>query len=141
MYGLLTVSLVLVYVGSVVVLRGLVFGSTGRSSQLVVVASTLAVAALFGPLRRRIQAAIDRRFYRGRYDAAGTLAAFGAKLRDETDLDTLGGDLVRVVEETVRPAHAALWLRGAGREDEKEQKMPRGRFRNALRNGGETAGL
>ncbi len=140
-YGLLTASLVLVYVGSVVVLRGLVFGSTGRSSQLVVVASTLAVAALFGPFRRRIQGAIDRRFYRSRYDAARTLAAFSSRLRDETDLDSLGGDLVRVVEETVRPAHAALWLRWPGREDEKEQKILRGRFRNAVRNGRETAGL
>ena len=110
-YGLLTVSLVLVYVGSVVALRGLVFGFTGRSSQLVVVASTLAVAALFVPLRRRIQGAIDRRFYRRKYDAAKTLEAFSARLRDDTDLEALGENLVGVVRETVQPAHARLWLR------------------------------
>ncbi len=116
-YGLLTVSLVLVYVGSVAVLRGLVFGFTGRSSQLVVVASTLAVAALFVPLRRRIQGAIDRRFYRKKYDAAKTLEAFSARLRDETDLGALGADLVGVVRETVQPAHARLWLRPRGRRE------------------------
>jgi MFS family permease len=110
-YGLLTLSLVLVYVVSVVLLRGLVFGFTGRSSQLVVVASTLAVAALFGPLRRRIQGAIDRRFYRSKYDAAKTLAAFSARLREETDLERLGDEMVSVVKETVRPAYASLWLR------------------------------
>jgi hypothetical protein len=110
-YGLLTTSLVLVYVGIVVLLREIFFGFTGRSSQLVVVASTLAVAALFGPLLRRIQGAIDRHFYRGKYDAAKTLEAFSAKLRDETDLDRLGDELVSVVKETMRPAHASLWLR------------------------------
>ncbi len=113
-YGSLTVTLAALYLGSVVLLRGLVFGFTGRSSQLVVVASTLAVAALFGPLRRRIQSTIDRRFYRSKYDAAKTLAAFGARLRDETDLDSLGDDLVGVVRETVRPEHASLWLRSSG---------------------------
>ncbi|MDP9440244.1 MAG: hypothetical protein M3P49_16130 [Actinomycetota bacterium] len=116
-YATLTVSLLLIYVGSVVVLRGLVFGFTGRSSQLVVVASTLAVAALFVPLRRRIQGAIDRRFYRKKYDAAKTLEAFSARLRDETDLGALGADLVGVVRETVQPAHARLWLRPRGRRE------------------------
>jgi len=120
-YGSLTVTLAALYLGSVVLLRGLVFGFTGRSSQLVVVASTLAVAALFGPLRRRIQSAIDRRFYRSKYDAAKTLSAFGARLRDETDLDSLGDDLVGVVRETVRPEHASLWLRSSGR-DRKEER-------------------
>jgi MFS family permease len=114
-YGLLTLSLVLVYVVSVVLLRGLVFGFTGRSSQLVVVASTLAVAALFGPLRRRIQGAIDRRFYRSKYDAAKTLAALGEKLREETDLERLGDELVSAAKETVRPAQASLWLRPSGK--------------------------
>ena len=115
-YGLLTVSLVLVYAGSVVMLRGLLFGFTGRSSHLVVVASTLAVAALFGPLRRRIQAVIDHRFYRRKYDAARTLDAFGLRLRDGTDLGALSADLVSVVRETMLPARVSLWLRSPGRE-------------------------
>ncbi len=110
-YGTLTAVLAVVYLGSVVLLRGLVFGFTGQSSQLTIVASTLAVAALFGPLRRRIQGVIDRRFYRRKYDAAKTLEAYSAKLRDETDLDRLGDDLLAVVSETVQPAHASLWIR------------------------------
>ncbi len=114
-YGTLTVALVLVYVGCVVssqyVLRALV----GQESQLAVVASTLAVAALFGPLRRRIQDSVDRRFYRSKYDAKETLGAFSTRLREETDLDSLTGEMVLVVRETMQPEHASLWLKSSGR--------------------------
>jgi hypothetical protein len=120
-YGLLTLSLAVVYVGGIVSLQGLFRTLTGQESQLAVVASTLMIAALFGPLRRRIQSAIDRRFYRGKYDAAKTLEAFSSRLRDETDLESLSGDLVGVVRETVQPAHASLWLRGPGEKGEEER--------------------
>ncbi len=112
-YGLLTACLALVYFGVVVLLQTLFRGLTGGESQLAVVASTLAIAALFGPLRRRIQGFIDRRFYRKKYDARETLAAFGARLRDETDLERLGDELVSVVSETMQPTDASLWLRPA----------------------------
>jgi hypothetical protein len=112
-YGALTVSLALVYLGGVAVLQGLFRALTGQASSLAVVASTLAIAALFSPLRRRLQGLIDRGFYRRKYDAARTLASFSDRLRDETDLDGLGGDLVAVVRETVQPEHASLWLRPA----------------------------
>jgi hypothetical protein len=110
-YGSLTAMLALVYMGSIVVLQGLLRALTGQESQLAIVASTLAVATLFNPLRRRVQGFIDRRFYRRTYDAAKTLEAFSATLRDETNLDALRNDLVGVVRETMQPAHVSLWLR------------------------------
>jgi hypothetical protein len=110
-YGTLTAVLAGLYFGSIVVLQVLFRALTGGGSQLVVVASTLAIAALSNPLRRRIQGFIDRSFYRRKYDARKTLEAFSAKLRDDTDLDALSGDLVGVVRETMQPAHVSLWLR------------------------------
>jgi hypothetical protein len=110
-YGALTVMLVLLYVGSVVGLQYLLRTLTGQESQLAIVASTLAIAALFNPLRRRVQTVVDRLFYRRKYDAAKTLEEFSAKLRDETDLDEVNSDLVRVVRNTMQPEHVTLWLR------------------------------
>ncbi len=110
-YGSLTVTLVALYFGVIVVLQRLFVALTGQQSTLAVVASTLLIAALFNPLRRRIQGFIDRRFYRRKYDARKILEAFSAHLRDETNLDALGDDLVGVVRETMQPAHVSLWLR------------------------------
>ncbi len=110
-YGSLTATLVALYFGGIVVLQRFFVALTGEKSTLAVVASTLVIAALFNPLRRRIQSFIDRRFYRRKYDAAMTLAVFSAKLRDETDLHTLRDDLVGVVQETMQPAHVSVWLR------------------------------
>src|SRR5215218_8821506 len=112
-YGLLTAVLVGVYFGGVTATQALLGTLTSQEQlpQLVVVASTLVIAALFNPLRRRIQSFIDRRFYRKKYDARKTLEAFSAQLRDETDLEALRGDLVGVVRETMQPAHVSLWLR------------------------------
>jgi len=112
-YGLLTAILVSVYFGGVTATQALFQRLTDQQDlpQLVVVASTLVIAALFTPLRRGIQSFIDRRFYRRKYDARKTLEDFSAQLRDETDLNALSDDLVGVVRETMQPAHVSLWLR------------------------------
>jgi hypothetical protein len=112
-YGSLTGALVLMYFGSVATTQVIFRVLTGQEEQpqLVIVVSTLVIAALFNPLRRRIQALIDRRFYRRKYDAAKTLETYSAKLRDETDLDALNAELIGVVNETMQPAHVSLWLR------------------------------
>jgi hypothetical protein len=112
-YGVLTGTLALVYFGGVTATQAIFRALTGQEQQpqLAIVISTLVIAALFNPLRRRIQGFIDRRFYRRKYDAAKTLEAFSAKLRDETDLDALSDDLTNAVRETMQPAHVSLWLR------------------------------
>ena len=112
-YGSLTATLALVYFGGVASIQTLFRTLTGQEQQpqLAVIVSTLAIAALFNPLRTRIQSFIDRRFYRRKYDAAKTLAAFSARLRDETELESLESDLVSVIRETVSPYHVSLWLK------------------------------
>jgi hypothetical protein len=116
-YGALTLTLALVYFGSVVLLQRIFQAITGqRESPLVLVISTLLIAALFTPLRRRIQFAIDRRFYRRRYDAEQTLEAFAARLRQELDLDQISQRLVKTVSESMQPELTSLWVREAGKE-------------------------
>ncbi len=115
-YGALTATLALVYVGSVAGLQRLLSPVVGEGNNLAIVASTLLIAALFGPLRRRVQGFIDRRFYRRKYDAGRVVADFSERLRDETDLKALSDDLASVVGEALQPAHVSVWLRAPERE-------------------------
>ncbi len=115
-YGTLTASLALVYLGLIFALQYLLQGIINRNNDVVIVVSTLAIAALFQPLRRRIQSIIDRRFYRRKYDAARILAAFSDTMRDEVDLSKLSEHLLNVVQETMQPAHISLWLRETNQE-------------------------
>ena len=112
-YGSLTAALALTYLGGVATTQAVFRALTGQEqqSQLAIVVTTLVIAALFNPLRRRIQSFIDRRFYRRKYDAAKTLAVFNSRLREETDLDSLRVAVLGVVEETMQPEYASLWLR------------------------------
>ena len=115
-YSTLTATLGAIYIGSVAGLTALLPTVSGQHSTVALVIATLGAAALVQPLRRRIQSAIDRRFYRRKYDAAQALAAFSARLRDEVDLDAVTADLLAVVDDTMQPAHVALWLREPERE-------------------------
>ncbi len=111
-YSLLSGLIALTYFGLIIVLQSAFTALTGQAqNDFVTVASTLAIAALFLPLRRRVQDFIDRRFYRKKYDAAKTLAAFAATCRDETDLDKLTASLIAVVQETMQPENVTLWLK------------------------------
>lgn len=123
-YGILTGILALLYVGSILFLQYLLRGIIRQNNDVAIVISTLVIAALFQPLRGRIQAIIDRRFYRRKYDAARTVAAFGAVLRSEVNLSQLSEQLIAVVQETMQPAHVSLWLRPP--EHDGKQRAPWG---------------
>ena len=122
-YVTLTVILAGFYEGIIVVLQHLFRVLTGQESQVAAVASTLAIAAMFEPLRRRIQGLVDRSFYRRKYDAAKTLEALGAKLREETDLDALRDDVVGVARDTMQPAQVSLWVRPASKPEAKNSAL------------------
>ncbi|GAH34212.1 unnamed protein product, partial [marine sediment metagenome] len=110
-YAVLTALLLILYFGSVVLLQQFFRALTGQDSPIVIVISTLVIAALFSPLRNRVQNIIDRRFYRRKFDAQQALAAFAATARDEVDLDHLQVELVSIVQETMQPEQVSLWLR------------------------------
>jgi len=125
-YAILSATLGVVYFGGIVLLQRVFAGLTGQEKlpQLAIVVSTLAIAALFNPLRRRVQAFVDRRFYRRKYDAAKILEAFSTRLRSETDLDALNSALVGVVRETMQPEHVSLWLRPDTTPGEQTDRRP-----------------
>jgi len=122
-YGLLTGTLVVVYAGCIVGLQALLRGLLQQTSEVAIVISTLVIAVLFQPLRKRIQQGIDHRFYRRKYDAAHTLAAFSTILRNELDLSQLSEQLVAAVQETMQPAHVSLWLRKAEISRERNTRL------------------
>jgi len=122
-YGTLTVMLALVYFGLVIGLQALLRGIIGQDSSVAIVISTLAIAALFQPLRSHLQKIIDRRFYRSKYNAAKIIEAFSATLRNQVDLTTLSEQLVEVVQETMQPAHVSLWLRPPGQSRERNTRV------------------
>jgi hypothetical protein len=125
-YGLLTVILTAVYVGLVIGLQALLRGIISQDNSVAIVISTLAIAALFQPLRHRLQKIIDRRFYRSKYDAAKIIEAFSATLRNEVDLTTLSEQLAAVVQETMKPRHISLWLRQPEQSRERDtRRLPR----------------
>ena len=139
-YSIVSATLAVVYFGGIVLLQRVFTSLTGQEKlpQLAIVASTLVIAALFNPLRRRIQSFIDRRFYRRKYDARQTLETFSAKLRDETDLGTLSEDLVGVIRETMQPENVTLWLRPeAASKDQPadQQPLPRNDWQSGARHG------
>src|SRR5260221_3083695 len=119
-YGTLTASLALVYVGLVIGLQALLRGVISHDSGVAIVISTLAIAALFQPLRRRIQRSIDRRFYRSKYDAAKIIEAFSATLRNDVDLEEFREQLLAVVQWTMQPSHDSLWVRPTQRDGKRK---------------------
>ena len=131
-YGFLTALLALLYVGLIVALQTLFQGVFKQKNDVAIVVSTLVIAALFQPLRHRIQKLIDRCFYRRKYDAAKTLAAFSATLRNEVGLDDLSKQLVEVVQETMQPAHISLWVRKSGLDGEKTNSQHRAKKAKAM---------
>ena len=136
-YGVLTALLAGIYFGTVVISQSLIATISGQGSAVAIVISTLAIAALFNPLRRRVQGWIDRRFYRGKYDTAFTLNKFAQTARDEVDLDRLAAELMRVVEGTMQPESAGLWLRRPGKRpiDQRASNSPAIRNRSSVESG------